>query len=117
MPSWIENPSKSNQELTPRAKKVAAAAAALVLGATLVGKEITRDVGYSQGPEETYIIKSGDTEWGLAGKINSNIDPREVVAEIDKVLPSDAAHENHTLQPGDKVHYQDGKVTGFVEGS
>jgi len=63
----------------------------------------------------TYIVKPGDTEWDLAKLIRPNSDARDMVAKIDHLLPPDAAHANHNLQPGDKIVYSEGNVLEYAE--
>ena len=63
---------------------------------------------------KTYTVQAGDTEWGLAERIAPNTDPRKTIYELDKIIPEDAAHQGHMIQPGDEIKYSaDGKVIAY----
>ncbi len=56
----------------------------------------------NKGPDKVYIAKPGDTEWTIAERAFPNTDVREEVVQLDSQLTHDAAHANHTIQPGDE---------------
>lgn len=69
-------------------------------------------------PEETHqhIVKPGETEWDLANLVRPNGDTRDTVYHIDQLLPPDAAHADHNVQPGDKITYSsDGSILSYSE--
>ena len=65
----------------------------------------------------THVVQPRETEWDLANRVKPNSsDTGDVALEIDQMLPPDAAHANHTVQPGDTIVYTNkGNVISYSE--
>lgn len=119
--TWItkkQNPNKKPNYNLRRGLVLGGAVVALT-GGVLKGSSDKHSApvsGIDADPALAYRIEAGDTEWKLAQQIAPNKDPREVVYDIDKVLPHDASHANHTLQPGDVIGYTaSGQIKSYDE--
>ena len=59
--------------------------AVLLLTAAILAQTGPDDIIDSYSWNEVYVVKRGDTLWEIAEEINSDLDPRLIVAAIKKV--------------------------------
>ena len=72
-------------------------AAAVLLGAVLAGPVAGALAGPRVAPHPTaYVIRSGDTLWGIASRLHPGSDPRPLVEQIQQLNGVDAG----SLIPG-----------------
>lgn len=98
----------------------AAVVASLFLFVGVGTKKIIENLGSNKPDQPVGVLKhtvqAGDTEWTLANMVNSHADTRQIVDQIDHLLPPDASHSNHTLQPGDTIVYtSNGDIVSYSE--
>ena len=59
--------------------------AVLLLTAAILAQTGPNDIIEAHSWNEVYVVKRGDTLWEIAEEINSDLDPRLIVAAIKKV--------------------------------